>query len=1199
MGGHLDVSRVLGHFAPRFDIESRLGAGAHASVFRVYDRARRARVALKVPHEFDARALLALKDEFRSLAAVSHPNVVAFHELFVSGDAWFFTMQLVRGVDVLTHVQSVGRGAVRDVLAGLSAGLEALHAQGIVHRDLKPPNAWIDGQGVPVLLDFGLALSGADPGLRASRAGTPAYFAPELLRDRSPSPASDVYSLGVMAFEMLAGRRPFEGSAHAVLAKKLMERAPRLADLAPDVSPELADLVDRMLDPRPGQRPTAAEARRLLSGGAHVSTSAARRAALPDRDALAEQLADGLAGAQHGRPVVRFVRGPAGIGKSTLVERALVAARARDPDMLVLRGRCSEHETVPFATIDAVLDQLAARLARDEALRTELDDVASVARLVEVFPVFATVTALLDDAPEVAPYASDPRERLRQVTDALTSVLQQLGRARTVVIAIDDLQWADEDGARLLSDVISGLGIARIALLLTHRDEGRSSAPLARLAALGERGGVDVLTVSVPPLSEGDADALATALGAPTQRRERLLKESGGSPFLLETLIAGGLDALEEGAGGEQLARAAVARRLAMLPAADRALLESVCVAGHAVPVDVAARASGLPTDVGSVRALAVARLVRSRPASDGAAELEAYHDRLREIVSAGLGVERRKRLHAALATVLEQRPETDPMWVCVHLEGAGELERAASFAESGARRASRSLAFTRAAELFRFALAHRRGDDRTPELQVALGDALANAGRGHEAARAYLDASVHPRPTPWRIDLRRRAAEQQLRSGSFAEGTALLDAVLEETGVRVRATPRAALVSLMRNRWWLRKNGLRASARPKDDPAEIRRIDACFSGAVGLSVVDSIRSADLMTDALRRSLAIGDRRRLAASLGWYAAFLANGGAPAEPSTRAVLAEALALNDADGDPYARGCYEAATALTEFHLGHLSLALAACERAATIFSRETIGATKELSTVHTFELAALALEGRLAELSRRTDELVRVSESCGERYVLSNYRQGLMILRWLAADDPEGARRDLHLALEGFGARGFVVQHWFDLWGRVTVELYEGRPEAARALYVATRGRVLRSLLVRTQWTRAHTLVLDASTAIACIGRRPRSARLVSWARLVIAQLARERRPWCTALAHALGACLVAAMGDRARARRELAAAIPELDRAELGLYAMSAHTLLASEPGHAVERDRSALREGIRRPDRLAGALLPGFDAVL
>jgi hypothetical protein len=1204
----------LGPFADRFELEAKVGTGGYGTVYRARDRVQRRRVAVKVPHVFDADALLALKREFRALSGVSHPNLVAFHELFVGPEQWFFTMELVHGLDCVRWVERAGPGSFEGVVRGLAAGLAALHASRIVHRDLKPSNAWVDARGTPILLDFGLARSlaagpdgsgGAEP-----LAGTPLYLAPELLRGGAPSPASDAYALGALLHELASGRPPFEGSRAEVLARKLASEPVRVRALRPGVSPRVAHLVEALLDPDPAARPSAEDVLgELGTGGAAPRAEEPARAFVGRASELAE-LRTALGEVLGGAPRIVFVEGVAGIGKSTLVTRFLEQSVGAGD--VVLRGRCSEHEAVPFKTLDGCIDALASRLRIEPALRA-LVRADELEALAEVFPVLG---ATLVGGARSATSAVEPQERRRLVGRALAGVLSALAQDRTVFLVLDDLHWADEDGARLLDESLSALPGCRLLVLAIHRG-GAESGPLGLLTrAAGPRparsapargrargaSGASSRRLVVSPLDRDEARALlAHAPGA-----EALLAVAGGSPFLLETLASSGLGASSiSGRSAESVVRDAVAARLARLTATQRALVEVVCVAGHALPHDVAAEALGLEVDVASVRALGALRLVRTAPSPGrGQLAIEPYHDRLREVVADLVGPSRALALHGALARAFAGRADEEPMWACVHWEGAGQLSRAARYAEDGARRAAEALAFARAAELYRFALDHASRDDaEASALEAALGDALANAGRGREAAEAFLSASRRARDPEGAFGLRRRATEQLLRAGYFDEGVAHLDAVLESAGVRARKGPVASIASLVVNRRWLDAKvrvGLVLSPSARVDPAEQRRIDALCTGAVGLSVVDSIRSADLMSEALRRAVLAGDGERLAVSLSWWTAFLANEGGPREASTRASLAAAERAVRADGSPYARACLGAASALTEFHLGHFALARQHCDDALSLFERATRGTTKEASTLHIFHHATLAIDGQLDELARRTEERVRVSEARGERYALVNYRQGLMILRWLAVDRPDRALEDLDLAMRDFGVQGFVVQHWFDVWGRVVVALYEGRAREARAVWSRARPRLATSLLARTQFTRVQSYALEALTAAAVLcdpgaGWRARSAAR-AWAGLAVSRAQREDRPWTAALAAVLEASVRAASGDEAGGLRRLEAALPALERTGLGLYAaLARHHLGARDPAMRASAEAWAEREGVVRLDRLASAILPGF----
>ncbi|WP_437532454.1 protein kinase [Sorangium sp. So ce726] len=310
----------------RFSIGRRLGEGAFGAVYEAQDRERGARVALKSLHRLDPVALYRFKREFRALSEVVHPNLVALHELFSEGDQWFFTMDLIEGIDFLSSVRGpaargasapsstapslvqddpdatapdpsamrrypaagdAGRdpaaappprwGPLRGALLQLAQGLAALHAAGKLHRDLKPSNVLVTREGRVVILDFGLVAelsSGSIDQSGSHIAGTPAYMAPEQAKAGSLTAACDWYAVGVMLHEALTGRRPFEGGALDVILRKQVEEPPPPSALAPGIPEDLDALCAELLRRAPDERPPAPEVlRRLLppSGDARGS----------------------------------------------------------------------------------------------------------------------------------------------------------------------------------------------------------------------------------------------------------------------------------------------------------------------------------------------------------------------------------------------------------------------------------------------------------------------------------------------------------------------------------------------------------------------------------------------------------------------------------------------------------------------------------------------------------------------------------------------------------------------------------------------------------------------------------------------------------------------------------------------------------------------------------------------------------------
>ena len=212
---------------PGYEILHELGRGGMGIVFEARDLRTGKRQALKVMQWMDPAGLYRFKQEFRTLAGLSHPNLVGLYELSREGTAWFFTMELIDGESFLSHVRGpacrkasgltgAGIERLRGCVAQLADGVNFLHAAGKLHRDIKPGNVLVSRQDRVVLLDFGLAAemdrTGQHLSLQPRLLGTIAYMAPEQAACMPVSSASDWYSVGVMLFEALTGRLPFAGA---------------------------------------------------------------------------------------------------------------------------------------------------------------------------------------------------------------------------------------------------------------------------------------------------------------------------------------------------------------------------------------------------------------------------------------------------------------------------------------------------------------------------------------------------------------------------------------------------------------------------------------------------------------------------------------------------------------------------------------------------------------------------------------------------------------------------------------------------------------------------------------------------------------------------------------------------------------------------------------------------------------------------
>jgi serine/threonine protein kinase len=255
---------------PNFDIGGRIGRGGCGVVLSGTHRQLRRQVAIKqIPPQFAESAAVRRRFlvEAQLMASIDHPHVVPVYDYVEDGDLCLLVMEYLPGGTVATRFTTTGFDAASAIAVTLAcaAGLEAAHRHGVLHRDIKPANLLFSANGAVKLTDFGIAKIVGGNDTLVTRAGeivgTPSYIAPEQVRGQKLTPATDVYALATMLYQLLSGVLPFPSGDHgmAVLFMHAFEQPKPLTEVAPTVPEPIADVVMRGLATDPTERFDSAE----------------------------------------------------------------------------------------------------------------------------------------------------------------------------------------------------------------------------------------------------------------------------------------------------------------------------------------------------------------------------------------------------------------------------------------------------------------------------------------------------------------------------------------------------------------------------------------------------------------------------------------------------------------------------------------------------------------------------------------------------------------------------------------------------------------------------------------------------------------------------------------------------------------------------------------------------------------------------
>lgn len=1123
----------------RFTCRRVLGSGGFGVVYEAFDHDQNAVVALKALRRPGASDVSHLKREFRSLADTVHPNLVELYELLSDGAQWFFTMALIEGTTFDQYVRHHPH-RLRDTLAQLVDGVNALHRAGKLHQDLKPSNVLVTPDGRVVILDFGLVADLSLGSGATSVAGTLPYIAPERFLSTVPSTASDWYSVGVMLFQALTGHLP-----------GLTETPPELETAPAD----LARLCRELLNMDPAARPSASEIVHRLR--AQSSLPSAPAIPFVGRTAEMEVLKHAFATvAGHGCAVV-FVEGASGQGKTALINRFLAETR-RGHDLWILAGRCHPQESVPYNALDEIVEQIAEILpeARD-------DDTALAAQL---FPV-------LDPAADRRAISS--AELRHAAAAALRTLVCRLAARKPLVVHVDDVHWASGDSRWLLSELLQAPGIAGTMWIVSSRqavDLPDIASPVRRLQ-LGALASEDAIALAEHLLPRDVPDRAA--------RAALVVREASGNPFLIAEFalntdrdVTGSLEAILHG-------------RVARLNDDARCLLEIVAIAGDPIDSAVAWRAVGR----GGVRQAAILALRANRLVQISVrGELEPYHDRMRQAIRAQMSPARIAERHLHLAVELDASGRGSAEALTVHYLEGGNHEKAFHHAMAAAAQATHSLAFESAVGFYRIASTLRPDRD---DVRVSLADALSNAGRGGEAAELYLECLPRA-PAPTQSQLRRRAASEFLISGHMQRGIETLQDVLGAIGIALPRSAVRALPSLLLLRARVRLRGLEPSSgmATRDDTDHM---DALWAAAQGLAMVDTLRAAAFHARHLLLALDSGDRPRAAKALAIEAGYHAMFGAEGRSACARALDLASRLAERSGDLHAVGLNRLAAGMAAFLAGRWAAACETLGAAEALLRERCTGVAWELGTARLVGCVSMFFLGEIKALSARLPVLLDSARSRGNVYESTYFQIRVAHAIHLAQHAPAIAEEQVREAISRWPSDSFYLQHWWALIVNIEVALYRGDAARAWELVTADWNALRRSLLLNVQYIRVESRYHRALAALALASQDARRRTSLQRTALRSARrIEQEQLHWGAPLAR-----LIRAAVEPRAAMSHLLSAEASFHRADMKLFAAAARRrrgqLIGGDDGRALVADADAVMraQAILRPDRMTAILSP------
>ncbi len=709
----------------RYRLDSELGRGGMGVVYRAHDTLLDRDVAVKVLSDsgLGAEGRARLLREAQAVAKLNHPNIIAIYDVAGAAEADgvpFIVMEWVGGQS-LYAAPPRALGEIVLIAKQLCSALDHAHTRGIIHRDLKPENVVVLPDGNIKLMAFGLARSVASRLTgEGALVGTVFYLAPEQALGQDIDGRADLYSLGVMLYELTAGRLPFTADDPlAVISQHL--HAPVVPPRAHNeqIPPALDALIVRLLSKQPEDRP--ASAHEVLQALEQLDLAQAQVTVATELPLLERIVRGRLVGRERemaeasaywkraaaGQEQVLLISGEPGVGKTRLGRE--IATRATVSGGKVLLGECYAEGGAPYAPI--------AQMIRAVEL-AGLRDLSGLPDLLILAPDLRHAYPDVPPAPRL-----DPPSEQERLFDSVVELCQTLAVRTPLLLIVDDAHWADSGTLALLRHLARRLRQRRVMLLLTYRetelDEARPFHQVL-LDLTRERLAVRIKLARLSKDETRDLLAAMLAQDIAPEFLDSIYHETEGNPFFIEEVCKA---LIEEGKlyheGGRwrglsmaemrvpQSVRVAVQARVGKLPAAAQDALGLAAILGREFDFETLQKASDQDEET-LVAALEVAERAQliGEVQGKGREVLAFAHSIIPTTLRESMSGLRRHRLHRRVAAAIELLRPDDLEALAYHYSEAGDEERARAYYIRAADRARKVYANEDALRFYAEALA-------------------------------------------------------------------------------------------------------------------------------------------------------------------------------------------------------------------------------------------------------------------------------------------------------------------------------------------------------------------------------------------------------------------------------------------------------------------------------------------------------------